>query len=191
MMRNEHGELVSFVFIDIKDIGIADFVKLAQDVINEKANIPAGYRISWTGQFKYLQRAQEKLQLMVLLTLVIIFLLLYFNHGSVIASLIILGTIPFALTGAIWILYVLDYKLSISVWVGLIALAGLVAEMGVLMMLYLRMHCNECTKKQLKDDLGAVISRAAVLRIRLMLMTSLTLLFQIASLKLCTFSARL
>ena len=176
MLRNENGELVSFVFIDIKEIGIADYVKLAQEVINEKANIPAGYRISWAGQFKYLQRAQEKLQLMVPLTLAIIFLLLYFNHGSVIASLIILGTIPFALTGAIWLLYVLDYKLSIAVWVGLIALAGLVAEMGVLMMLYLRMHCNECTKEQLKDDLGAVISRAAALRIRPMLMTSLTLL---------------
>ena len=176
MLRNENGELVSFVFIDIKDIGIADYVKLAQEVINEKANIPAGYRISWAGQFKYLQRAQEKLQLMVPLTLGIIFLLLYFNHGSVIASLIILGTIPFALTGAIWLLYVLDYKLSIAVWVGLIALAGLVAEMGVLMMLYLRMHCNECTKEQLKDDLGTVISRAAALRIRPMLMTSLTLL---------------
>jgi len=180
MLRNENGELVSFVFIDIKEIGIADYVKLAQKVINEKANIPAGYRISWAGQFKYLQRAQEKLELMVPLTLLIIFLLLYFNHGSVIAALIILCTIPFALTGAIWLIYILDYKLSIAVWVGLIALAGLVAEMGVLMMLYLRMHCDEyCdeySKQELKDNLEKVISRAAALRIRPMLMTSLTLL---------------
>lgn len=176
MLRNENGELVSFVFIDIKDTGIADYVELAQTVIDEKANIPAGYRISWAGQFKYLQRAEEKLGLMVPLTLSIIFLLLYFNHGSVVAALIILCTIPFALTGAIWLLYILDYKLSIAVWVGLIALAGLVAEMGVLMMLYLRMHCEECTKEQLQNNLSEVISRAAALRIRPMLMTSLTLL---------------
>ncbi len=176
MLRNENGELVSFVFIDLKDIGIADYVKLAQEVINDKANIPAGYRISWAGQFKYLQRAQEKLELMVPLTLVIIFLLLYFNHGSVVAALIILCTIPFALTGAIWLLYILDYKLSIAVWVGIIALAGLVAEMGVLMMLYLRIHCNECSKEKLKENFEDVISRAAALRIRPMLMTSMTLL---------------
>lgn len=176
MLRNENGELVSFVFIDIKDIGIADYVELAQQVIDEKANIPEGYRLSWAGQFKYLQRAEEKLELMVPLTLTIIFLLLYFNHGSVIAALIILCTIPFALTGAIWLLYILDYKLSIAVWVGLIALAGLVAEMGVLMMLYLRIHCEESTKEQLQNNLPEVISRAAALRIRPMLMTSLTLL---------------
>ncbi|MCK5830413.1 MAG: efflux RND transporter permease subunit [Methylococcales bacterium] len=176
MLRNENGELVSFVFIDIKDIGIGDYVELAQTVITEKVQIPAGFRISWAGQFKYLQRAQEKLELMVPLTLSIIFLLLYFNHNSIIAAIIILCTIPFALTGAIWLLYILDYKLSIAVWVGLIALAGLVAEMGVLMMLYLRIHCDECTKEHLHNNLEDVISRAAALRIRPMLMTSLTLL---------------
>ncbi len=113
---------------------------------------------------------------MVPLTLAIIFFLLFLNHGSVIEAGIILCTIPFALTGAIWILYLLNFKLSIAVWVGLIALAGLVAEMGVLMMLYLNQYYQYCQKKQLEAPLYQVISRAAAQRIRPMLMTSLTLL---------------
>jgi Cu(I)/Ag(I) efflux system membrane protein CusA/SilA len=176
MLRNENGELVSFVFVDTKNIGIADYVEIAQNVINETAQNLAGYRMIWTGQYQYLQRAEKKLKLMVPLTLMIIFFLLFLNHGSVIEAGIILCTIPFALTGAIWILYLLNFKLSIAVWVGLIALAGLVAEMGVLMMLYLNQYYQYCQKKQLEAPLYQVISRAAAQRIRPMLMTSLTLL---------------
>jgi Cu(I)/Ag(I) efflux system membrane protein CusA/SilA len=176
MLRNENGELVSFVFVDTKDIGIADYVEIAQNVIHETAHIATGYHIIWTGQYQYLQRAEKKLKLMVPLTLVIIFFLLFLNHGSIIEAGIILCTIPFALTGAIWILYLLNFKLSIAVWVGLIALAGLVAEMGVLMMLYLNQYYQYCQKKQLTAHLYQIISRAAAQRIRPMLMTSLTLL---------------
>ena len=176
MLRNEDGQLVSFVFVDVNEIGIVDYVNLAQQVVNEKANIPHGVRISWAGQFKYFERAKAKLMVLAPLTLLIIFLLLYINHGSVGEALIILLAIPFSLTGAMWILHFLEYNLSIAVWVGMIALAGLAAEMGVLMMLYLGLSCEQRKNEnrlQTSADLSDAIVAGASQRIRPMLMTSL------------------
>ena len=179
MLRNEDGQLVAFVFVDVKDIGIADYVELAREVVNDKVDIPAGYRIAWAGQFKYFERAKAKFKILVPLTLFIVFFMLFVNRKSIVEALIILIAIPFSLVGAIWLLFLLDYNLSVAVWVGMIALAGLDAEMGILMMLYLGM-----SYKQKQDagqinnhhDLTQVIIEGAGRRIRPMLMTGMALL---------------
>ena len=115
MLRNEDGQLVSFVFVDVKNIGIADYVKLAKQVVAEKAAIPPGYRIAWAGQFQYFEHAKAKLKLLVPMTLLIVFLMLFLNCGSIGEALIILLAVPFSLVGAVWLLYWLDYNLSIAV----------------------------------------------------------------------------
>lgn len=176
MLRNEDGQLVSFVFVDVNEIGVVDYVNLAQQVVKEKASIPQGVRLSWAGQFKYFERAKAKLMVLAPLTLMIILLMLYINHGSLVEALIIILAIPFSLVGAMWLLYFLEYNLSIAVWVGMIALAGLAAEMGVLMMLYLGLSCEQRkaeNRLQTAADLSEAIVTGASQRIRPMLMTSL------------------
>ncbi len=176
MLRNEDGQLVTFVFVDVNHQGIVDYVAAAKQVLSEKVGFPQGVRLAWAGQFQYFERAKAKLMVLIPLTLLIIFILLVINHGSMAEALIILVAIPFSLTGSVWLLYALDYNLSIAVWVGMIALAGLAAEMGVLMMLYLdisyRQHKTE-NRLQTQADLFAAIVDGASQRIRPMLMTSL------------------
>ena len=184
MLRSENGQLVGYVFVDVSNkIGIADYVKLAREVVAEKANIPTGYRLEWAGQFKYFERAKEKLKVVVPLTLFIVFFMLFINRRSVIESLIILLAVPFSLIGSVWLLYLLDYNLSVAVWVGMIALAGLDAEMGVLMMLYLGMTYSQYQEKgtlNSRQDLMEVITEGAGQRIRPMLMTGLASLLGLA-----------
>ncbi len=179
MLRNEDGQLVAFVFVDVKDIGIVDYVNLARQVVNEKAAVPAGYRIAWAGQFKYFERAKARLKILGPLTLLIVFGMLYLNRASIAEALIILLAIPFSLIGAVWLLVWLDYNLSIAVWVGMIALAGLDAEMGILMMLYLGMSTQErAANNQLNtyEDLTEAIVEGAARRIRPKFMTGMVLL---------------
>jgi Cu(I)/Ag(I) efflux system membrane protein CusA/SilA len=183
MLRNEDGFMVSFVLVDVKGIGIADYVNLARQVVHEKAAIPQGVRVEWAGQFKYFERAKARLKVLVPLTLVIVFLMLFLNHGSIGEALIILLTIPFSLIGAVWLLYLLDYNMSIAVWVGMIALAGLDAEMGVLMMLYMDLSCRQHSAEnrlQSRQDLTEAIVEGAVRRIRPKLMTGMTMLIGLA-----------
>ena len=179
MLRNEDGFMVSFVLVDVKDIGIADYVDLAKQVIREKITLPQGVRLEWAGQYKYFEQAQAELSLLVPLTLAIVFLMLFLNHGSIGESLIIILTIPFSLIGAVWLLYLLDYNLSVAVWVGMIALAGLAAEMGVLMTLYLDLSCRQRSAEnrlQTRQDLTEAIVDGAARRIRPKLMTGITTL---------------
>jgi len=179
MLRNEDGQLVSFVFVDVKDIGIADYVNLARQVVNEKAPIPPGYRVAWAGQFKYFERAKEKLKILVPLTLFIVFLMLFLNRGSLTEALIILLAVPFSLIGAVWLLWLLDYNLSVAVWVGMIALAGLAAELGVLMLLYLGLSYRQRAEQGSVHgmaNLTEAIVEGAGRRIRPMLMTGMALL---------------
>ncbi len=180
MLRNEDGQLVGYVFVDVNDeIDIADYVAAARQVVAEKAQVPSGYRLEWAGQFKYFERAKARLKIMVPLTLFIVFFMLFLNRKSVVESLIILLAVPFSLIGAVWLLWWLDYNMSVAVWVGMIALAGLDAEMGVLMMLYLgmvyRQHREEGRLKSC-HDLVHVIVEGAGRRIRPMLMTGMVLL---------------
>jgi len=181
MLRNENGQLVGYVFVDVNDkIGIADYVALARQVVAEKANVPSGYRLDWAGQFKYFERAKAKLMIVIPITLFIVFLMLYFNRQSISEALIILLAVPFSLIGAVWLLAWLDYNLSVAVWVGMIALAGLDAEMGVLMMLYLGMAYRQrqaSGQLNTRDDLIDTIVEGAGRRIRPMLMTGMALLF--------------
>jgi Cu(I)/Ag(I) efflux system membrane protein CusA/SilA len=171
---------VGYVFVDVNDkIGIADYVAAARQVVAEKADVPPGYRLDWAGQFKYFERAKAKLKMVVPLTLFIVFFMLFLNRKSVVESLVILLAVPFSLIGSVWVLYLLGYNMSVAVWVGMIALAGLDAEMGVLMMLYLGMvYRQRQSDNQLNTwpDLVSVISEGAGRRIRPMLMTGMVLL---------------
>ena len=180
MLRNENGQLVGYVFVDVNDkIGIADYVAAAKQVVVEQANVPAGYRLDWAGQFKYFERAKAKLQVVVPLTLFIIFFMLFINRKSVTESLIILLAVPFSLIGAVWLLWWLDYNLSVAVWVGMIALAGVDTAMGILMMLYLGMVYRQRQadgRLQTQQDLLVVVAEGAGRRIRPMLMTGMALL---------------
>jgi Cu(I)/Ag(I) efflux system membrane protein CusA/SilA len=178
MIRSEDGRLVGFVFVDT-DRPIADYVNDARKVVARDVKLAPGTRVEWVGQFKYLERAKAKLKIVVPITLLIVFLLLYFNTRSLIETGIVLLAVPFSLIGAIWLLYLLDYNTSVAVWVGLIALAGLDAETGVVMLLYLTLsHARYEREGRLRNhaDLEDAIVDGAAKRIRPKLMTVLTMM---------------
>jgi Cu(I)/Ag(I) efflux system membrane protein CusA/SilA len=179
MLRNEDGLLVGFVFVDVdEDIGIADYVEQARQVVAEKVAVPPGYRLAWAGQYKYFERARDRLQVLVPLTLFIVFFMLYVHRGSFGDALLVLAMVPFSLLGSVWLIYLLNYKLSVAVWVGMIAMAGLAAEMGLLMLFYLDHALRQARAAgQVKDRAGLIeaLTGGATQRIRPMLMTMLTL----------------
>ena len=183
MIRNEDGQLVGFVFVDLKgDLGVADYVKQAKQVVAEQVALPTGYRLGWAGQFQYFERAKAKLQWVVPATLLAVLLMLYLHRGRFSDTLFVLSAMPFALIGSIWFLYALDYKLSVAVWVGMIALAGLAAEMGLLMLHYLDHALKEAQSRvaHMSQTLFyEEVAMGAAQRIRPMLMTSLTLLISL------------
>ncbi|WP_413662078.1 efflux RND transporter permease subunit [Microbulbifer sp. CNSA002] len=175
MIRNEDGQLVGLVFVDLKsDIGVADYVNRAKQVVADQVNLIPGQRIAWAGQYQYLERAKSRLQWLVPLTLLAVCFLLYLHRGRLSDTLFVLTAMPMALIGAFWLLYLLDYKLSVAVWVGMIAMAGLAAEMGLLMLHYLSAAGNNSERGN-----TATVAEAAAGRIRPMLMTSLTLLISL------------
>ena len=137
IIREENGQLVSYVFVDINSSDINGYVQAASRRIAERVQFPPGYYIQWAGQFQYLQAAEKRLAILVPFTLLIIFVLLYLNTRSLMKTFIVLLTVPFSLVGAFWLLYLLGYNMSVAVWIGLVALAGLDAETGVVMLLYL------------------------------------------------------
>lgn len=178
-LRNEDAQLVSFVFVDVDDaIGIADYVELARDVVAEKVDIPAGYRIEWAGQFTYFERAKARLTVLVPATIFVIFFMLYLHRKSITETLVVMTALPFSLIGSIWLLAALDYNLSVAVAVGMIAVAGLAVELGLLMMLYLDLAWRQYREEGLihsRTDLTVAIAAGASQRIRPMLMTGLAL----------------
>jgi Cu(I)/Ag(I) efflux system membrane protein CusA/SilA len=178
-LRNEDGQLVSFVFVDVSEqIGIADYVEQARQVVQEQVDIPAGYRLEWAGQFTYFERAKARLSILVPLTIFVIFFMLYMHRKSLTETLIVMTALPFSLIGSIWLLSALGYNLSVAVAVGMIAVAGLAVELGLLMMLYLdiawRRRRDEGALKS-RTDLMSVVVDGASQRIRPMLMTGLAL----------------
>ena len=177
MLRSENGQLVNFVFVDIADRPLGDYVDEARRLVNARVELPPGVRIEWAGQFVYLERAKERLAIVVPVTLLIVFMLLYMNTGSVTETGIVLLAVPFSLVGAIWLMWFLDYNMSIAVWVGLIALAGLDAETGVIMLLYLKLAYARSRKEgrpRSFEDLRETIVDGAARRIRPKLMMVLT-----------------
>ena len=176
-IRDEGGELVAFVFVDVSHKNYEGYIRQAQQVVREKVDLPAGYRIEWAGQYKYLLRTREHLKVILPLTLFIIVVLLYLNTRSLIKVSIILLAVPFSAVGAIWLLYLLGYNMSIAVWVGLIALLGVDAETGVFMLLYLDLAYEERRSKGLMrsmSDLKEAIIEGAVKRVRPKVMTVAT-----------------
>jgi Cu(I)/Ag(I) efflux system membrane protein CusA/SilA len=173
MIKNEEGFLAGFVYVDTtRDLGT--YVAAAQRAVAQQVHLPPGYQLIWSGQFEYLQRATERLQIVVPITLLIVFLLLYFNTGSFPKTLIILLAVPFSAVGAIWFLYLLGYNMSVAVWVGMIALLGVDAETGVFMLLYLELAYDERKKAgrmRNMNDLRSAIEDGAVKRLRPKVMT--------------------
>src|SRR5207302_8823327 len=150
------------------------YVEDAQRVVRQHVSLPAGYSLQWTGQYEHLVRAEERLKLVLPVTLAVILLLLYLNFRSMAKSLIVLLSVPFAAIGAIWFLYLLNYNLSVAVWVGIIALAGVAAETGVVMIVYL----DEVYERRLREgsmstvkDLYEGVIEGAVQRVRPKMMT--------------------
>jgi Cu(I)/Ag(I) efflux system membrane protein CusA/SilA len=176
MIRSEDGKLVAYVFVDT-DRPIADYVEDARRVVAERVALPPGVRLSWSGQFRYFERAREKLEVVVPITLLVVFVLLYMNTRSLVETGIVFLAVPFSLIGAIWLLYLLDYDMSVAVWVGLIALAGLDAETGVVMLLYLTLAHRRAQAEGRLGSFAALreaIVEGAAKRIRPKLMTVLT-----------------
>ncbi len=181
MIRSEGGKLVGFVFVDTER-PIADYVAEAKQAVARDVQIPAGTRLEWVGQFKYFERAKERLKWVIPLTLGIVFVLLYFNTKSLVETAIVMMAVPFSLVGAIWLLYLLNYNISVAVWVGVIALAGLDAETGVVMLLYLTLaydrHVRQTGEGRLRSlaELRESIVEGAAKRLRPKLMTVATMI---------------
>ncbi len=176
MVRSEDGKLVGFVFVDT-DRPIADYVQDARAVVDRQVELPAGVWLGWAGQFKYFERAKARLKMVLPLTLLLVLLLLYWNTQSLPETAIVMLAVPFSLIGAVWLLFLLDYHMSVAVWVGLIALAGLDAETGVVMLLYLTLaHRRWQADGRLVDAtaLREMIVEGAAKRVRPKLMTVLT-----------------
>jgi Cu(I)/Ag(I) efflux system membrane protein CusA/SilA len=179
MIKNEEAQLVGYVTVDMTGRDIGGYVEEAKKVVAEKLKLPQGYTLSWSGQYEYMQRAKERLIYVVPLTILIIFVLLYLNFQSVAKSLIVLLSVPFSLVGSIWLLYFLGYNLSVAVWVGIIALAGVAAETGVVMIVYLdevyerRLHEGSMNSR---DDLYEAIIEGAVQRVRPKMMTVMAII---------------
>jgi len=174
MIKNEEGFPAGFIYVDVTGRDMGRYVEEAKQVVGQKVQLPAGYQLVWSGQYEYLQRVVERLWVVVPITLFIVFLLLYFNTGSFVKTVIILLAVPFSAIGAIWLLYLLNYNMSIAVWVGLIALLGVDAETAVFMLLYLDLAFNERKAKgEMRSiaDLKHAIQDGAVKRLRPKVMT--------------------
>jgi Cu(I)/Ag(I) efflux system membrane protein CusA/SilA len=180
MIRDENGRLSGYVYVDVSGRDIGGYVRDAKAAVAKTVKVPAGYELVWSGQYEFMQRVAERLKLVVPITLFIVFLLLYFNTGSAVKTMIILLAVPFSAIGAFWFLYLLHYNMSIAVWVGLIALLGVDAETAVFMLLYLDLAYHEALQKggiHSWDDLREAIVHGAVKRLRPKVMTVSCMLF--------------
>ena len=170
LIKTEDARLNGWVYIDIKGSDMGSYVQRAQALIADQVELPAGYSISWAGQYQYLVRAVDRLKFIVPLTLIMIFVLLYLNFRNMTEALMVMGALPLALVGGVWLLYFLNYNLSVAVGVGFIALAGVAAEFGVVMLVYL----NQAIKKHqptTAEALRECVIEGAVLRVRPKAMT--------------------
>jgi Cu(I)/Ag(I) efflux system membrane protein CusA/SilA len=174
MIKNEEGFLAGFLYVDVAGRDMGRYVEDAKRTVAQQVTLPPGYQLTWSGQYEYLTRVVERLWIVVPITLFIVFLLLYINTGSATKTMIILLAVPFSAVGAIWLLYLLNYNMSIAVWVGLIALLGVDAETAVFMLLYLDLAYNQRkTEGRMRNmtDLKEAIEEGAVKRLRPKVMT--------------------
>jgi Cu(I)/Ag(I) efflux system membrane protein CusA/SilA len=177
-IRTENALLSAYIFVDIRNRDIGGYVAEAQQAVREQVKFPPGYYATWSGQFEYMERAKQKLKIVVPLTLAIIFLLLYLNFRRLSETLIVMLSVPFSLVGGIWLIWLLGYNLSVAVIVGFIALAGVAAETGIVMLIYLdqaweaikEKHAAVGRKPTVADLYGAIME-GAVERVRPKMMT--------------------
>ncbi len=180
MIRDENGRLSGYVYVDVSGRDIGSYVQDARNAVLQKVSVPAGYQIVWSGQYESMLRVRERLKLVLPITLLIVFLLLYANTGSTVKTVIILLAVPFSAIGAVWMMYWLGYNMSVAVWVGLIALLGVDAETAVFMLLYLDLAYHEARDKGMLnswDDLREAIVHGAVKRLRPKIMTVACMFF--------------
>ncbi|MCT4475374.1 efflux RND transporter permease subunit [Bosea spartocytisi] len=182
-IRTENGELAVYIFVDTVGRDLGGYVRDAQNAIAQSIKLPAGYRIAWSGQFEYLERAEARLKLVVPVTLAIIFLLLYLNFRRLTETFIVMLSLPFALVGGVWLLWWLGFNMSVAVAVGFIALAGVAAETGVIMLIYLdhalkevQARCAAEGRAFTRADLQEAIMLGAVERVRPKIMTVIAIM---------------
>ncbi|HWX18364.1 MAG TPA: efflux RND transporter permease subunit [Candidatus Binatia bacterium] len=179
-VKSEGAVPNAWIYVDVKNIDLGTYVQRAQQAVNDAIargtiHLPGGYTLFWSGQYEYMMRAKQRLMLVIPLTLLIIFLIIYLNTRSAVKTAIVLLAVPFSLVGAIWVLYLLKYNLSVAVWVGMIALAGLDAETGVVMLLYLDLayaQWQQQGRMRTATDLRDAIYHGAVKRVRPKAMTA-------------------
>jgi len=177
-IRTENGQLTTYIYVDIRDRDLGGYVGEAKKAVSVSVKFPSGYYVTWSGQFEYLERAEARLKVVVPVTLLIIFLLLYLNFRTLTETLIVMLSVPFALVGGLWLLWGLGFNLSVAVAVGFIALAGVAAETGVVMLIYLDHALKELKAareaeglRMTREDLHAAIMSGAVERVRPKMMT--------------------
>jgi Cu(I)/Ag(I) efflux system membrane protein CusA/SilA len=177
-IRTENGQPVGYVFVDIRDRDLRGYVEEARRAVAAEVAFPPGYRAAWSGQFEYLERAEARLRVVVPLTVMIIFLLLYLNFRAIAETLIVMLSVPFALVGGVWLVWWMGFNLSVAVAVGFIALAGVAAETGVVMLIYLEHALAEIRARRAAEgraltraDLREAIMEGAVERVRPKMMT--------------------
>jgi Cu(I)/Ag(I) efflux system membrane protein CusA/SilA len=182
-IRTENGQLAVYIFVDIAGRDLGGYVAEAQAAVAGEVTLPPGYSLGWSGQFEYYERAKARLTVVVPITLAVIFLLLYLNFRRMTETLIVMLSLPFALVGGVWLMWAMGFNLSVAVAVGFIALAGLAAETGVIMLIYLDHALSEARAKAAsdkrpftRDDLNAAIMVGAVERLRPKMMTVTTVI---------------
>ncbi len=178
VIRSENARLNGWIYIDIADRDIGSYVADARKAVNDNLDLPSGYSIAWSGQYEYMERAKEKLSVVVPVTLIIILLLLYLNFRNITSVLIIMGTLPLSLVGGLWLLYFLGYNMSVAVGVGFIALAGVAVEISVLMIVYLNQALNQVVADAHEEnrplteaDMRSAVINGALMRVRPIMMT--------------------
>lgn len=177
MIKSENARPNTWVYVDLKDVDVGSYVDDAKEVIEKNLTLPAGYSLKWSGQYEYMERASKHLSMVIPLTLLIVIILLYMNTKSMVKTGIVLLALPFSMVGAIWFLYLAGFNMSVAVWVGIIALLGVDAETGVIMLLYLDLAYEKFKKNgMLKSmaDLRESIFEGAVKRVRPKMMTVMT-----------------
>ncbi len=178
VIKSENARRTAWVYVDIRDIDVGTYVANAKDVVGDTIELPEGYSLIWSGQYEYMERAQKRLMIVIPVTLFVILLLLFFNFRSVPESLLVMMSLPFSLVGGIWLIYLLNFNLSVAVGVGFIALAGVAAEIGIIMFTYLDHAYHDGVKRgemNSLSDLRKAVYKGTALRIRPIMMTVLAI----------------
>jgi len=178
LIKSENARLNGWIYVDIGGVDLGSYVAAARKAVADQIDLPAGYSITWSGQYEYMERAKEHLAVVIPITIITIMLLLFLNFRNLVEVLIILGTLPMALTGGLWLLYLLDYNVSVAVGVGFIALAGVAVEIGVVMLVYLKqamrshqLSAEQAGRAMYREDVESAVHDGALMRVRPIMMT--------------------